>query len=162
MLDDEDSDLTPAGEMKVSEIKAELEMRGIGFADCFEKQELVNRLEKARSEGKADPSILNDFNKRMMEKNLQEEKDLDEEELSRAMDDITANDGTLPGGLTPEAVRKLTSNPEIMTLLQNPKLQDAMKKVMTEGPSAMASYASDPEMMEMLTKLSTVMNDIAK
>ncbi|CAM9555128.1 unnamed protein product, partial [Heterosigma akashiwo] len=59
------------------------------------------------SEGKADPSILNDFNKRMMEKNLQEEKDLDEEELSRAMDDITANDGTLPGGLTPEAVRKL-------------------------------------------------------
>lgn len=32
-------------------------------------------------------------------------------------------------GLTPEQLTKMASNPDIMMLLQNPKLQEVMKKV---------------------------------
>ena len=34
-----------------------------------------------------------------------------------------------PAGLTPEQLTKMASNPEIMVLLQNPKMQEIMKKV---------------------------------
>lgn len=61
---DEDDDEVEPGKMRVSEIKSELAMRGIGFADCFDKEALVERLEEARATGKADPRILEDFNKK--------------------------------------------------------------------------------------------------
>lgn len=36
---------------------------------------------------------------------------------------------TLDTGMTPEMLSKLVSNPELMVLMQNPKLQEIMKKV---------------------------------
>jgi len=158
--DDAEFEPTPPGQMRVSEIKAELELRGIGFADCFEKEELVQRLEKARSLGKADTSILDDFNRMMMEKNLNGEGGLNMDDIQAAAEEIKANDGTLPGGLTPEAIQTLASDPEIMVMLQSPRMQEVMKKVMQDGPSAMAEFSKDPEMLQMLGKLSGLMQKL--
>ena len=60
---DEDEEVEP-GKMKVAEIKAELSMRKVDFSDCFDKESLVNKLQEARLSGKADPSIIDEFNKK--------------------------------------------------------------------------------------------------
>ena len=59
------------GKMRVSEIKAELDMRGVTYSDCFDKESLADRLKEARAEGKADPEILNKFNKAKVRQNCQ-------------------------------------------------------------------------------------------
>ena len=41
-----------------------------------------------------------------------------------------AGDGSLPGGLSPEAMRRLAGNPEVMALLTNPKMQEIMASMM--------------------------------
>jgi hypothetical protein len=46
----------------VSEIKAELELRGISYAGMFERSELEAALLDARAKGKARPEILDQFN----------------------------------------------------------------------------------------------------
>ncbi|CAM9784549.1 unnamed protein product [Phaeothamnion confervicola] len=149
---------TPVKDMKTSEIKSELAVRGIPFEDCFEKSELVQRLEFARSQGRADPNLVSEFNKRSMETrmdpNLSEAmKDIDPE----ALKDMTAADGTMPGGLTPDQMQKLMGNPEVMALLQNPKLQELMKRVMSGGPEAIREFEGDIEAQDLLRKLSTVL-----
>jgi hypothetical protein len=58
-----DDDDEEPGKMKVSEIKAELKLRGVLFNDCFDKEALVSRLQEARQSGRANPEILNRFNK---------------------------------------------------------------------------------------------------
>ncbi|CAN0271834.1 unnamed protein product [Pylaiella littoralis] len=150
--------------MRVSEIKAELDVRGIGYAGIFEKAELVEKLIEARSLGRADPSLIDDFNKENLERKMDPERAeafaedlLDKEKLK----DITAADGTLPGGMTPEMLSKLVSNPELMVLMQNPKLQEVMKKVMAGGPEAMEELQQDPETAELLQKLEKAMGDIS-
>jgi hypothetical protein len=50
-------------EMDVRELKAELDLRAISYAGMFDKIELATALAEARSTGKADPSILDDFNR---------------------------------------------------------------------------------------------------
>eukprot|EP00953_Heterococcus_sp_UTEX-ZZ885_P024902 13576-Heterococcus_DN1.PRE.1 len=74
-------------EMKVSEIKGELDMRGISHSGLYEKRELVHRLEEARALGQADPSIVDKFNKKMLETRV-------DPEMKAAMDDM-ANDPDL-------------------------------------------------------------------
>ena len=97
-IDEEDENVEP-GKMRVSEIKGELELRGIGFDDCFDKESLVKRLEDARATGKADPSMLEEFNKRKLEENFSGKNvEIRDEDIEKAV----ANDGTLPGGLDPE------------------------------------------------------------
>uniref|UniRef100_A0A7S2UTT4 STI1 domain-containing protein n=1 Tax=Fibrocapsa japonica TaxID=94617 RepID=A0A7S2UTT4_9STRA len=163
-----DDEEVPVGEMKVSEIKAELELRKISWAGVFEKEELVRLLKEAREEGRADPSIVDQFNKQIFENRIQDDpdaasekipspKDLDPEQLK----DWSAGDGTLPGGLTPEAAQVLMRDPEIMAMLQMPKMQEVMKKVMAEGPSAMTSMMGDPEAMSMIMKLTAAMQKVA-
>lgn len=49
--------------MSIDELKAELDLRGVDYKDCFSKSELVARLIETRASGKADPSILENFNK---------------------------------------------------------------------------------------------------
>jgi hypothetical protein len=63
---EEEEEVVEPGKMRVSEIKAELDMRGIRYADCFEKESLVTRLKDARSTGKANPDIIDKFNKQMV------------------------------------------------------------------------------------------------
>ena len=122
--DDDDDEPVPPGQMRVSEIKAELDLRGISYADCFDKESLADRLVEARATGKANPEILDKFNRQKIEETFKGEKvELKDYDIEAAV----ANDGTLPGGLTPDQFKKLTSNPEIMTLLQSSKMQEAMK-----------------------------------
>jgi hypothetical protein len=73
--------------MKVSEIKAELDMRGISYKDLYEKRELVHRLEEARALGQADPAIVDKFNKKLLETRV-------DPEMKAAMDEM-ANDPDL-------------------------------------------------------------------
>ena len=61
-LDDDEEEMEP-GKMRVSEIKAELDLRGIDYKDCFDKESLSQRLMEARASGKANPAILEKFNR---------------------------------------------------------------------------------------------------
>ena len=60
-------------------------------------------------------------------------------------------------------LKALMSNPELMTMLQNPKMQDVMKLMMSEGQDAVQKRLSDdPEMREMVMKLNFVMENALK
>ena len=43
-----------------------------------------------------------------------------------------------------EMLKALAGDKDIMKMLQDPKLQDMMKAVMSGGPAAMKKYMSDP------------------
>ena len=78
-----------------------------------------------------------------------------DEDLQKAV----ANDGTLPGGMDPEIFKSLMANPEVMAMLQNPKLQKAMKIMMSEGqPGLEKAMAADPEMTEIIKKLNSLVS----
>lgn len=66
MNDDDDEEAIP-GKMKVGEIKAELDLRGVTYAGVFERSDLEILLLKARMEGKARPEILDTFNQQRWE-----------------------------------------------------------------------------------------------
>ena len=154
-VSDDDDEVVEPGKMRVTEIKGELEMRGIRFDDCFDKEAMVERLEEARATGRADPSILKDFNKKKLEENFSGKKmEVTDEDLER----IKANDGSLPGGMNPEMLKKLMGNPEIMALLQSPKMQVAMSVMMTGGREELdEAILRDPELQQVIQKLNTVM-----
>lgn len=155
--EEEEEEVEP-GKMRVSEIKAELDLRQIDYSDCFDKESLVERLNEARATGRADPSILEKFNKANFEQQFKEEKlEVKDEDIQKAV----ANDGTLPGGMTPDEFKKLTSNPEIMTLLQSTKMQEAMKLMMTGGREELErKLREDPELQETVNTLNRVMGTI--
>ena len=153
--EDEDDEEVEPGKMRVSEIKSELRMRGVKFDDCFDKESLVERLQEARATGRADPEILNEFNKKKLEENFSGNKvEVTDEDLER----MKANDGTLPGGMKPEMLQKLMGNPEIMALLQSPKMQEAMKLMMKSGREELENaIKNDPELQQVVEKLDMVM-----
>ena len=155
--DDEEEEVEP-GQMRVSEMKSELDLRGVDYSDCFDKESLTQRLIEARASGKANPEILDKFNKAKLEETFNEKKlEIKDEDL----ESITANDGTLPGGLSPETFQKMIGNPELMTLLQSTKMQEAMKLMMTGGPEELqAAIDADPELKETLGKLQEVMGEL--
>mmetsp|Transcript_4190 Transcript_4190/g.9170 ORF Transcript_4190/g.9170 Transcript_4190/m.9170 type:complete len:199 (-) Transcript_4190:114-710(-) len=148
----EDATYEACIKMRVKELKAELELRKVDTAGVMEKEELARLLADARASGKADASMIDDFNKQVLEKDLKGEPsniDLDADDLKEAV----ASDGGLPGGMTPEALMGMMNNPEMMTLLRNPKMQEVMKLVMEKGPEAAKEQLQDPEMQEMLQKV---------
>ncbi|KAG7353834.1 hypothetical protein IV203_003189 [Nitzschia inconspicua] len=155
--EEEEDDVEP-GQMRISEIKSELDMRGISYADCFDKESLAGRLVEARATGRANPEIIDKFNKAKLEQTFREEKlEIKDEDLQR----MTANDGTLPGGLSPETFQKMVGNPELMALLQSTKMQEAMKFIMTGGPQDLEeAMKADPELRETLSKLNEVMGKL--
>ena len=152
--DDEEEEIEP-GKMRVSEIKAELDLRGIDYSMCFDKESLSELLEEARVVGKANPDILDKFNKAKLEETYNEEKlEIKDEDIEKAV----ANDGTLPGGMEPDMFKTLATNPDVMALLQNPKMQEAMKLMMTEGQEGLEkAMASDPELRAIAEKLNGFM-----
>ena len=99
--------------MSVSEIKAELDLRGISYAGLFEKSELARALADSRSSGRANPEILDNFNRQKMEKMMDEDAgvvdiDLDgDNEDAGSLEDATAGDGSLPGGMKPDQLAEL-------------------------------------------------------
>ncbi len=134
--------------MKVSELKAELDLRKIGYDGLFEKEEYARRLAEARSSGRADPTLLEDFNKQSAEASFSGAADVDGTEMA----DAVSGDGGLPGGMSPEALQSMMQNPELMALIRNPKMQEVMKAVMDGGADGAAAYMDDPEVKEMLEK----------
>ncbi len=158
-VDDGDiEEFVEPGTMRVSEIRSELEMRGIDYFDCFDKESLAERLIEARATGKANPEIIEKFNKAKLEQTFREEKlEIKDEDLQK----MTANDGTLPGGLSPETFQKMVGNAELMALLQSTKMQEAMKLIMTGGAEDFEkAMKADPELRETLGKLNQVMGDM--
>ena len=91
-----DDDVEPAlpGEMKISEIKSELDLRKVSYNDCFDRQSLEIRLNDARSSGKSDPSIIDKFNKQNLDANIKGESF---EVTDDMIENATGGDGTLPG-----------------------------------------------------------------
>ena len=69
----------------------------------------------------------------------------------------------MPGGMggMQEMMAKMMSNPKAMALMQkaqaNPKIMQALQDVQTNGPSAMSKYANDPEIMEIIKELQSIM-----
>ena len=138
--------------MKVSELKAELDLRKISYEGCFEKEEFARRLAEARASGRADPSLVDEFNKQSAERAWRADDGSVDDDMAKAAEAVAA-DGGLPGGMSPEMLTSLMSNPELMAMLRNPKMQDVMKKVMEGGPEGAAELMDDPEVREMLSKL---------
>jgi STI1 domain len=162
---DNDEESVEPGAMRISEIKAELDLRGISYADCFDKESLVQKLLDARAAGRADPSILRKFNQQRFEQQFSKDSSAEESQSAIRNEDViqaaVANDGSLPGGLSPEMFQKLASNPEIMVLLQNSKVQEAMQLIMTSGPSELErQLQEDPELRETVGKLQDLLKSL--
>ena len=85
--------------MTLDEIKAELEVRGVNYDDCFSKGELVKKLGNARSEGRAAPEIINQFN----DINVEDLNNVDDTEVQQ----LFSKDGRLPGGLDPTVMKRM-------------------------------------------------------
>ena len=125
--------------MTIDEIKAELDIREVNYDDCFSKSELVQRLAETRVTGKANSDIIDQFNQ-IDEEDLVDINSVDDELLDEAL----GADGSLPGGMSKELMKALSSDKDIMRMLKDPKMQDIMKAVMTGGPEAIKKYMSDP------------------
>ena len=152
-LGEDDYEEVEPGKMRVSEIKAELNLRKVDYSDCFDKESLAARLANARMQGKADPSLVDDFKQRIGEK---KSIDIDDEVLQSAV----GGDGTLPGGMPPDMLKSLMANPELVELLQSEKMQSVMKLMMTGGQEAMQkAMEEDQEVYELVMKLNKVMGE---
>ena len=149
-------EMTPIENMKAQEIKAELDMREISYVGCYDKTDLIDLLKEARATGKCDPSVLTEFNRQMAERMTGSSEQVDVQDVD--LNTMKAGDGSLPGGLSPEMMSKLTSNPEVMAMLANPKLQEVMKKVMEGGPDAAIELMKDPDTKELMGKLTSIMS----
>jgi hypothetical protein len=159
---DDDDDVEP-GKMRVAEIKAELYLRNVSYADCFDKESLAQRLRNARKEGVADPSILDKFNKQNLEGIFNGEsvntvmKNMKDSDIEAAI----ANDGTIPGGLTPDDFKKLIGNPEVIAYLSSTKVQDAMKLIMTGNQRELEKQMEkDSELRGIVEKLDSTLKSI--
>jgi hypothetical protein len=78
-----------------------------------------------------------------LEQQCKEEKlEVKNEDIEKAV----ANDGTLPGGNgSTDIFKKLMGNPEILTLLQSTKMQEALKLIMSGGQGDLeAALKNDP------------------
>ena len=156
MADDYDKVFAQCRAMSVAEIKAELDMRGISYAGLFEKAELAKALAETRVEGRADPDILDRFNREQAERMM--DADAPKPTLDDLPADAVAGDGGLPGGMSPEKLQALMTNPEMMALLSNPRMQEVMKQVMEKGPSGVdPATMQDPELRELMQKLQKVL-----
>lgn len=143
-------------EMSVDEIKAELELRGVDISNCVSRDDIVKLLIDIRATGKANPECIDTFNEAMATGNTLTPDDFDSTYVNQAI----GQDGTLPGGLPAEMVQALSSDPEIMRMASDPKLQEIMKAVMDGGPDAMRKYMADPDALMLIQKLSTAMQRV--
>lgn len=156
--DSNEDEQTPPGKMKASEIKAELDLRGVSYAGVFERSELESLLNDARLDGAARPEILEAFNEQYNEKQRKKFEDAMSKQANDMAnenidwDKVTASDGTLPGGVKKEDMEKLTQNEELMALLANPKLQEFMQAIMKKDMVKMGEFSKDPEVMEIVTR----------
>mmetsp|Transcript_21365 Transcript_21365/g.50201 ORF Transcript_21365/g.50201 Transcript_21365/m.50201 type:complete len:202 (-) Transcript_21365:1080-1685(-) len=157
-----DDDVEPAepGQMRISEIKSELDLRRVKYVDCFDRQSLEERLNDARSQGRADESIIDEFNKRNLEASVKG----DTFEVSDDMiDKATAGDGTLPGGMPPEMLKSMMNDPDLVNMLRSPKMQEIMKIVMSEGQQSLEDrMKEDKDVYECVQRLNQIMGRLGQ
>ena len=152
---DDDVDPPLPGQMKISEIKSELDLRKVNYKDCFDRESLEKRLDEARASGKADPSIIDEFNKRNLEASISGESFEVSDEM---IENTVGGDGTLPGGMPPEMLKSMMADPELVAMLRSPKMQDVMKLLMTEGQEALEeAMKNDQETYECVQKVNQIM-----
>lgn len=157
---DDDVDPPLPGQMKISEIKSELDLRKVSHTDCFDRESLEVRLNDARSSGKADPSIIDEFNKRNLEANVQGESFEVSDEM---IENSVGGDGTLPGGMPPEMLKAMMGDEELVTMLRSPKMQEIMKIMMSGGQEELEkAMADDQETYECVQKLNQVMGSMGQ
>lgn len=109
----------------------------------------------ARASGKADPKIIDDFNRRNLEANVKGENFEVSDEM---IEDAVGGDGTLPGGMPPEMLKALMADEELVGMLRSPKFQEIMKMVMTGGQADLEkAMKDDEETYECVTKLNQIM-----
>ena len=134
--------------------------RKIEYGDCFDRQSLEERLNEARSQGRADESIIDEFNKRNLEASVKGETFEVSDEM---IDKATAGDGTLPGGMPPEMLKSMMSDPDLVNMLRSPKMQEIMKVVMTEGQQSLEEMMKeDKEVYECVQKLNQIMSRLGQ
>ena len=74
------------------------------------------------------------------------------------LNQAVGNDGNLPGGLSPDQFKGLIENPEVMSILQSSKMQEAMKLVMTGDQEGLEKVLkADPELREMMGKIQGIL-----
>ena len=153
---DDDVDPPMPGQMKISEIKSELDLRKVSYKDCFDRDSLEKRLDEARASGKADPSIIDAFNKRNLEANVKGESFEVSDEM---IENSVGGDGTLPGGMPPDMLKSMMSDPELVAMLRSPKMQEVMKLMMTEGQDALEeAMKKDQDTYECVQKVNEIMS----
>jgi len=127
----------------------------VSYKDCFDRESLELRLNDARASGKADPSIIDEFNKRNLEANVKGESFEVSDEM---IENSVGGDGTLPGGMPPDMLKAMMSDEELVTMLRSPKMQEIMKLVMSEGQEKLEeAMKEDPETYECVQKLNQIM-----
>jgi hypothetical protein len=63
--------------------------------------------------------------------------------------------------MSPDVLKKLVGNPELMTLLQSTKMQEIMTLMMTDGQEALEKkMEADPEVRDMVQKLNEIMGKV--
>ncbi|KAL7536800.1 hypothetical protein ACHAWF_005567 [Thalassiosira exigua] len=155
---DDDVDPPLPGQMKISEIKSELDLRKVSYGDCFDRESLELRLDEARASGRADPSIIDEFNRRNLEANV---KGGSFEVSDDMIGDSVGGDGTLPGGMPPEMMKAMMGDEELVAMMRSPKMQDIMKLVMSGGTEDLEkAMKDDQETYECVTKLNQIMGKL--
>lgn len=155
-----DDDIEPPlpGQMKIAEIKSELDLRKVSYSDCFERESLESRLNEARASGKADPSIIDEFNRRNLEANVKGESFEVSDEM---IENSVGGDGTLPGGMPPEMLKAMMNDEELVTMIRSPKMQEIMKLMMSGGQGELEkAMADDQETYECVQKLNQIMGKL--
>jgi len=59
-------------------------------------------------------------------------------------------------------MKELSSDPDIMNMLKDPKMQEIMKAVMTGGPEGLRKYTSDPDSIMLLNSLTKAMERVMR
>ena len=65
--------------------------------------------------------------------------------------------------MSPDVLKDLLGNPELVVLLQNVKMQEVMKLMMSDGQDALIqAMEDDPETRELVMKLNEIMGSSMK
>ena len=153
--------------LKTLEIKQELVTRGVGFADCFEKEELVARLVEARlqlaaeafGEGAVSPEgqVVDEA----IEVAEEEVEATEEYDSSQIKQDSRIFDEELKQKLSQkEKVEKMLQDQELMAALRNPEVM-AMAQQVLKDPSSADSFKNDPEVSKAIEKVQQFLRENA-
>merc|ERR1719478_533497 len=73
-------------------------------------------------------------------------------------DDMTkAAQSMMKDFLQPEKIKELSENPEVLEIQKDPKMQEIIKDVQTNGPMAVLKYYSDPDAMQIFSKITSLL-----